>query len=381
MIEQGLTPDSIEEVENSWLDKFKGKITSKDKIVFTRQFATLIGAGLPLSNSLRTLDEQTESKPMKVVIEAILQDVEAGRTLTQALEKYPNIFDHVYIALVRAGEASGTLDISLKRLADQQEKTDAMISKIRGALMYPLIILVVICAVIVFMLVAVVPQVANLYEDLGKDLPTATKILSNMADFLVQKWYVILITIAVIVYFGFQFVRTKTGNRFMSIFKLNVPIFKKMFWRLYNTRFAQTAQNLLSTGVSIQDTLTISAEAMDNVIMETEIKKAGEIVKSGKPLSEALRGRSYILPLVPEMASIGEQSGKIDEMLGKAAAVYESELDEQIRTISTMIEPIMMVIMALLVGFIVIAVLMPIYSITSDVGGGGIIVTNILPLL
>ena len=151
--------------------------------------------------------------------------------------------------------------------------------------------------------------------------------------------------------------------------KLNVPLFKRMFWRLYNARFARTASNLMSAGVSIQDTLQISSEAMNNVVLEKEIKEVSEKVKQGKTLSSSLKNLSYILPLVPQMASIGEESGKIDEMLAKAAQVYEDELEEQIRTISTLIEPVLMVVMAVMVGFIIVAVLFPIYAIVNDVQG------------
>ena len=364
LIEQGMTPDRIDEDMSGvgLFQRFKNKITMKDRIVFTRQFATLIGAGLPLSNSLRTVIEQTESKPMQKV-------VEAGKTLTQACEKYPDVFNKVYIALLRAGEASGSLDSSLKRLAEQQEKDNAMISKIRGALVYPAIILMVIIAVLVFMVLMIVPQVQSLYKDIGKPLPWATGALVSLANFLVASWWLVTILLGVAIYFLFQFRKTTTGIEWAALAKLNVPIFKTMFWRLYNSRFARTASNLMSAGVSIQDTLQISAEAMNNVVLEKEIKEVSEKVKQGKTLSSSLKNLSYILPLVPQMASIGEESGKIDEMLAKAAQVYEDELEEQIRTISTLIEPVLMVIMAVMVGFIIVAVLFPIYAIVNDVQG------------
>lgn len=371
LIEQGMTPDRIDEDMSGvgLFQRFRNKVTMKDKIVFTRQFATLIGAGLPLSNSLRTVIEQTESKPMQKVIESILVDVEAGKTLTQACEKYPDVFNKVYIALLRAGEASGSLDVSLKRLAEQQEKDHAMISRIRGALIYPAIILMVIIAVLVFMVLMIVPQVQSLYKDIGKDLPWATMVLVSFANFLVAFWWLVTILLGIAIYFLLQFRKTTTGIEWSAMIKLNVPIFKTMFWRLYNARFARTASNLMSAGVSIQDTLQISAEAMNNVVLEKEIKDVSEKVKQGKTLSSSLKNLSYILPLVPQMASIGEESGKIDEMLAKAAQVYEDELEEQIRTISTMIEPVLMVVMAIMVGFIIVAVLFPIYSIVNDVQG------------
>ncbi len=371
LIEQGFTPENIQEEDDGGIfARFKNKISTKDRNVFTRQFATLIGAGLPISNALHVVAEQTESKPMKKVIEAVLVDVEAGKTLTEACSKYPDIFNELYIALLRAGEASGTLDLSLTRLANQSEKDEKMMSDIRGALTYPAIILLVIIAVLVFMVLVVVPQVENLYHDLGKELPWATAFLVGVSNFLMEQWYVILIVLIVALYFLIQFSKTDVGKRWGAVIKLNVPLFKGLFWRLYNSRFARTCQNLLSTGVSIQDSLRISGEAVGNILVQEQIEIVMEKVKQGKALSESLKDRSYIMPLVPQMASIGEQSGKIDEMLGKAATVYENELDEQIRTISTLIEPVLMVVMALLVGFIVIAVLMPIYAIVSDVQSG-----------
>ena len=371
LIEQGFTPENIQEEDDGGIfARFKNKISTKDRNVFTRQFATLIGAGLPISNALHVVAEQTESKPMKKVIEAVLVDVEAGKTLTEACSKYPDIFNELYIALLRAGEASGTLDLSLTRLANQSEKVEKMMSDIRGALTYPAIILLVIIAVLVFMVLVVVPQVENLYHDLGKELPWATAFLVGVSNFLMEQWYVILIVLIVALYFLIQFSKTDVGKRWGAVIKLNVPLFKGLFWRLYNSRFSRTCQNLLSTGVSIQDSLRISGEAVGNILVQEQIEIVMEKVKQGKALSESLKDRSYIMPLVPQMASIGEQSGKIDEMLGKAATVYENELDEQIRTISTLIEPVLMVVMALLVGFIVIAVLMPIYAIVSDVQSG-----------
>ena len=369
LIEQGYVPDSVVEAdETSWLAKLQQKVKNKDKIVFTRQFATLIGAGLPLSNALRTLLEQTESKPMRRVIEDILQQVEAGKSLEEACSKHPDVFDQVYLSLLQAGEASGTLDLALKRLADQKEKDEAMMSKIRGAMTYPAIVLLVIIAVVIFMMVMVVPQVENLYADMGKDLPGATQALVGISNFVIQRWYVVVVAVVVLGVVFVQFLRTDTGKRWLALLVLNVPVFKNLFLRLYNARFARTMQMLLSTGVALLDSMQMAAEATNNVVYMEQIEMAKEKVQAGKPLSDALKDKKYMLPLVPQMSSIGEESGKIDEMLGKAAQVYEDELDEQINAISTLIEPILMVVMALLIGFIVLAVLMPIYSLVSSVG-------------
>ena len=377
LLEQGFTPDVIKEEGNSsWFERFKNRISTKDRIVFTRQFATLIGAGLPLGVSLRTVAEQTENKSMRSVIEDILASVESGKSLSQSFAQYPDVFDNVYLSLIRAGEASGTLDLSLKRLATQQEKDEAMMSKIRGAVTYPAIVLVIILAVLVFMVIIVVPQVRSLYDDLGKDLPFLTAVLVAISNFLTNYWWIVLICVGVAIWFLLQFRKTDTGIKFFATFKLNVPLFKSLFRRLYMARFARTTQILLATGVPMLDSLKISGAAMNNVIVEEQIDIASEKVRGGRSLSESLKDRDYMLPLVPQMASIGEQSGKIDEMLGKAAQVYEDELDEQIRTLSTMIEPILMVIMAVLVGGIVGAVLFPIYALVNDIQMG--VILNIL---
>ena len=367
LIEQGYIPQSVVEEGDGPLSSGK-RVTSKDRITFTRQMATLVGAGLPLALSLRTVAEQTNGKLMKSIAEEILANVEAGKTLHESFANYPDVFNGVYLALIKAGETSGTLDLALKRLADQEEKDAAMLSKIRGALVYPAIILVVIIAVLAFMMIAVVPQVDNLYRDMSQELPALTKFLVNMTNFFGQFWWLILIIVVALSASSYFFVkRTSTGRRVMDSFKLHVPMFGGLFRKLYVSRFARTAEMMLATGVPMLESITIAIGAVNNVVVEEEYSKCLEIVKSGKPLSEGLKEREYMLPLVPQMASIGEQSGKIDEMLGKAAQVYENELDEQINNISTMIEPILMVIMAGLIGVVIGGTLLPIYSLVNSV--------------
>lgn len=368
LIDQGYVPESIkEEDKNSFLAKLSSRVTAKDKVVFTRQFATLIGAGLPLSNSLKTVAEQTENKAMKSVIESVLSSVEAGKSLGDAFGQHPEVFDKVYLSLITAGEMSGTLDESLKRLAMQQEKDAAMMSKIRGAMMYPAIVLTVILGVVIFMMIVVVPQVENLYVDLKQELPVLTAVMVAVARFLMNFWWLMIIALGALVWFFLQFRKTTTGMKMMATVKLNVPMFKGLFRRLYMARFARTSQILLATGVAMLDAMRISGEATNNVVVNGQIELAMDKVKGGKALSESLKDRDYILPLVPQMASIGEESGKIDEMLGKAAQVYEDELDEQIKAPSTAIEPALMVILGVVAGGMVGAILFPIYALVNNV--------------
>lgn len=369
LINQGFTPLNITEIDENGggLGFLKNRISTKDKIVFTRQLATLIGAGLPLSQSLHTALEQTENKRLRSAVEDIVASVEGGKSLHESFSKHPDVFDKVFLALIAAGEASGTLDDALRRVATQQEKDAATMSKIRGAMTYPVIVLVVIFGVMGFMLFTVVPQVEKLYVDLKKSLPFLTAVMVNMADFMIHFWWLILIVLAALIYFGRQYLRTESGIKVLDTFKLNVPIFGPMFRKLYMARLTRTGQTLLTTGVPMLDMLRITSEAVNNSIIAQGIDRAADKVKGGKALSAALKPEEYILPLVPQMIKIGEQSGKIDEMMGKTAQVYEDELDEQIKTISTAIEPILMVILAVVAGGMVAAILLPIYSLVNDI--------------
>lgn len=366
---QGFVPLKIElqDEREGFFQRLSNKISPKDKIVFTRQLATLIGAGLPLAQSMHTVLEQTQNKQMQNIVQEIISDIEGGRQLSSAFEKHPEVFDNVYVALVAAGEASGTLDEALKRIASQQEKDAAMIGKVRGAMVYPAIVLLVIIAVVVFMLVMVVPQVEGLYSSLHKELPFMTKVMVSVAGFLAQFWWALVILLGIGLYFFQQYLKTEAGIRTKDTFKLNVPVFDTMFRKLYMARFTRTGQTLLNSGVAMLDMLRITARAVNNSIIRQGIDRASEKVKGGKALSVSLKNEDYILPMVPQMIKIGEQSGKIDEMMGKCAQIYEDELDEEIKAITTTIEPVLMVVLAVVAGVMVGAIIFPIYSLVGDI--------------
>lgn len=368
LTEQGFVPLDIKEVDESGglFGSLTRRVTTKDKVVFTRQLATLIGAGLPLSQSLRTVLEQTENKKLQEIIQEIIADVEGGRQLSDSFGKHPEIFDKIYLSLVTAGEASGTLDQALKRVASQQEKDAAMVSKIRGAMTYPAIVLAVIMGVMLFMLLVVVPQVEKLYSDMHKTLPFLTAALITVAKFTASFWWAELILLVGAIYFTRQYAKTGPGTRAFDTLKLNMPFVGSMFRKLYMARFTRTGQTLLATGVPMLDMLDITATGVNNTIIEASIRRTAEKVKGGRALSVSLSREDYILPMVPQMIKIGEQSGKIDEMMGKTAQVYEDELDEEIRNISTAIEPVLMVVLAIVAGGMVAAILFPIYSLVGQ---------------
>ncbi len=368
---EGLVPIDIKLADKAaaggLLASITQRVKTKDKVLFSRQLATLINAGLPLVQSLRTVAQQTASKPLKVVINDVINDVEAGSTLASAMAKHPKVFNQIYISLVSAGEASGTLDKALDRLALQQEKDADLISKIRGAMIYPVIVILVMVAVLGFMIVKVLPQVQTLYAGLpGASLPFITKLLLSISHFIIHFWWVVIIALILIAIFTTRWSRTIAGRRVVDELKMKVPPFGPLFMKMYMARFSRTGTTLVASGVPLIQMLQITGEAVNNVHIEASIKRASDKVKGGKALSESLKGDPNFLDLVPNMISIGEQSGSLEQMLGKTAEYYEKEVDDQIKSISTIIEPVLMVLLGVAAFTIVAAVLLPIYGLANQ---------------
>ena len=366
---RNLVPLSIvpEGQSSGLLEKFTNRISTKDRVVFTRQLSTLIGAGLPLTQSLHTVQEQTANKKLKAVVQNIISSVEAGSTLAKAFEK-EGIFSELFIDLIAAGEVSGTLDKALERIANQQEKDAEIANKVRGAMVYPGIVLAVMVGVVVFMLTNVVPQIENLYKSLGKDLPFLTQMMVNAAHALTDYWYIIVVLLGVGFFYLKRYVKTPTGKRQADTLKLRLPMFGNLFSILFMARFTRTGETLLMSGVPMLEMLRISGQSVGNIPVQEAIGRTAEKVKSGKSLAKSLKNEELILPLVPQMISIGEQSGGVDTIMGKAAPFYENELDDAIKNISTAIEPILMVCLAVVAGGMVGAILFPIYSLVGNNG-------------
>lgn len=365
---EGLVPIDIKLAEKSagkLVSRFN-RVKIKEKVIFSRQLSTLINAGLPLIQALRTVNQQTASKPLKVVIGKVIADVEAGATLSASMAKHPQVFNRVYVSLVAAGETSGTLDKALERLAIQQEKDADLISKVRGAMIYPIIVLLVMGGVVGFMLVKVLPQVQILYDDLpGADLPAVTKILLAVSNFFVKFWWVALVLLGLGVFFGSRWARTIGGRTVMDRLKMTAWPIGPLFMKMYMARFSRTGTTLVGSGVPLIQMLEITGEAVDNVHIKKSLMRAADKVKGGKALSDSLTNDSNFLELVPNMLRIGEQSGSLEQMLGKTADYYEKEVDDQIKTISTIIEPVLMVVLGVVAFVIVAAVLLPIYGLAG----------------
>ena len=366
---EGLAPLEVraKSVEGTGIiSKYLYRIPSKDKVIFSRQLSTLINAGLPLVQSLRSVAAQTKNKALQVVVSGVITDVEAGKSMSESLGKYPKVFNRVFVSLIAAGEASGTLDSALERLANQQEKDAEIVSKVRGAMLYPVIVLLVMGGVVGFMLVSVLPQVKTLYDGLpGTQLPLLTRVLLALSTFIIKKWYFVVIGLAIAVFFSIKWFRTPAGKLFIDRFKMKAWPVGPLFMKLYMARFARTGTTLVSTGVPLIQTLQITAEAVDNVHIEKSINRAIEQVKGGKALSASLTGDENFLELVPQMLKIGEDSGAIEQMMEKTADYYEKEVDNQIKAISTIIEPVLMVVLGVVALTIVAAVLLPIYGLVG----------------
>jgi type IV pilus assembly protein PilC len=372
LMAQGLFPISIDDkAQGGLLDKagIGNHVGAKDRVIFTRQLSTLINAGLPLTQSLRTVSEQIQNKALHDVVVNVVSSVEGGQSLSQAFAAHPKIFSDVYVSLVAAGEASGSLDKALERIANQQEKDAAILSKIRGALIYPVIVLLVIVAVLVFMLTTVLPQVGGLYKDLHKDLPILTRILLSISSFITHFWFVVLIGLGGLGLALRNYIKTPLGRALADNFKLNMPLFGKIFRKVYMARFARTLGTMLQSGIPMLEALRIVKDAINNVHVEKTIEKAMQGVKGGKALSYTLEDQETFMRLVPQMIKIGEQSGAIDNMLDRVATYFENEVDEEVRNISTTIEPLLMVVLGVVVGGVIAAILLPVYSL---VGSGGV---------
>lgn len=345
----------------------KGHIRAKDRVLFSRQLSTLINAGLPLLQGLRNVTEQTASKPLRLILAQVISDVEGGSTLSVAMGKHPQVFNQVYVSLIAAGETSGTLDQTLERLAIQQEKDADLNSKIRGAMLYPVIVLLVMIAVVGFMVVKVLPQVKSLYEGLpGANLPLITRALLAVSDFVIHFWWVVVIVLVAAAFFTTRWARTGPGKEVIDRLKMHAWPIGSLFMKLYMARFARTGATLIASGVPLLQMLSVTSNSINNVHIERSIIRAAEKVKGGKSLADSMNGDDNFLPLVPNMIKIGEQSGAIEQMMSKVADYYEKEVDNEVANISSIIEPVLMVVLGVVAFIIVAAVLLPIYGLAGN---------------
>ena len=364
----GLAPINVtvKDVNSNYIGRFRNRIKTKDKVLFSRQLSTLINAGLPLVQSLRNVAGQTQNKNLQNVINIVITDVESGKSFSDALARHPVVFDSIFINLVAAGEASGTLDKALERIANQKEKDAEIISKVRGAMVYPIIVLLVMVAVVIFLIVSVLPSVEKGYSGIsGAQPPLVTKVLLFVAHFTIKYWWIELIIIGVAIFVTSRWARSFGGKRAIDRMKMRVWPIGRLFMKLYMARFTRVGSTLVASGVPLIQMLDITGKSVNNIYIQESLQKAVEKVKGGVALSTALKGDENFLELVPDMLRIGEQSGSVEQMLSKTADYYEREVDNEIKAISTTIEPVLMIVMGIVAITIVTAILLPVYSLVG----------------
>ncbi len=341
------------------------RVKTDDLVNFTRQLATMIAAGLPLTESLSILKVQSPPA-MSRIVEKILAAVEEGVSLTEALRGVEGVFPDIYIALVKAGETAGVLEDVLKRLATTMEKQRDFRNKTRGALVYPAIILTGMVLVSVVMMIFVVPKMTAMYKDFGAELPWPTKVLIGTSDFMVKFWYLGLLSLGVGGYFFGKWARTEVGSVVIEETLFRLPVIGPLKTKVVLTEFTRTLGLLVGSGISILNSLRIVAEGVGSRIYKARILEAADKVEKGQPLGVILAGVELFPPIIPQMIAVGEQTGKVDEILAKLSDYFEQESEVAVKTLTTAIEPLIMVVMGVGVGFLVMAVIMPIYNLTSQ---------------
>lgn len=352
-----------------WLDP-TAKPSFRDVTLFSRQFATVINAGLPMVQSLNILQQQAEKQGLKNALKKIREDVETGIPLSDAMGRFPGIFNGLYVNLVRAGEASGNLDGILERVAAYQEKQSALRGKLRSAMTYPAVVLVIALGVTYFLLTGIVPQFAGILTNLGGELPLITRILMAISDFLINLWWLLIIIIASVV-MGINFYyRTNHGRHLIDRLLLSAPVIGNLVQKTAIASFANTFGLLLRSGVNIIESIDITKGTAGNVIVEDVLEETKMNVQKGDQISNTLKEYPRVFPpLVSSMIAIGEETGAVDSMLEKIADFYEREVDEAVEGLTAALEPMLIVFLGGIVGFIVAGMFLPMFAIIGTLSG------------
>lgn len=350
------------------LPKLPVRIASKRLAIFTRQFSVMLDAGLPLVQCLEILGEQEEDKNFREIIQTVRTDVEAGASLADAMKKHPRAFNNLYVSMIAAGEAGGILDVILQRLSIYIEKVVKLNSQVRSALVYPVTVIVIAVGVVAIILWKVIPVFAQLFAGLGGELPFLTRMVVEASNFL-QRYFLIIVAVSVAGYFAVrQWYKTPSGRKFIDSAMLKIPVIGMLLRKIAVARFCRTLSTLTSSGVPILDGLEITARTAGNAVVEEAILAVRKAVEEGKTISAPLAETKVFPPMVVQMINVGEQTGALDQMLSKIADFYEEEVDTAVAGLMKLIEPLMIVILGGIIGTIVTAMYLPMYSILTKIG-------------
>lgn len=365
-----LVPITIMQSDQSGLTKFLQlfqKPSGTELVFFTRQLSSMLASGLTLMQALDILKNQIKGAAMSEIVRGMIADIENGKKFSEAIERYPNMFSPIYIALIRTAETSGLLDKVLLRLAETLEKRQELESTIRGALMYPAIVIIMMIVVMTVMMIFVVPQLTVLYDNLNVDLPLPTQIVIAVSTFTTNFWYLVIILVFVGIYAAKKWYASEPGRRVVDTYLLRVPIFGKLLVQTMMAEFTRTLGLLISSGSLVVDSLLQSSDIVGNVLYKDALSLVAKRVEKGISVGDAMEASPLFPPIVVEMVKIGEQTGKLDESLIKASEYFEREVEQTVKTLTTLMEPIIMIILAFGVGFLIIAVITPIYNLMSSI--------------
>ena len=343
-------------------------VSAAELAVTTRQFSTLISSGLTLESSLAALAEQSEDQKLREALSRVRERLAEGSSLHAALGEHPAVFSDLYVNMVRAGETSGTLDVVLGRLADFLEKQTELASKVRGAMIYPAIMFLVGAAVLAFMMTFVIPRVSDIFETSGKALPLVTVILVGASDFLRQNFALLLFFSAAALFAAGRYVRTPGGRRFADRALLRIPVLGKVFSKVTIARFTRTLSTLLSGGIPLLDSIEVSGAVLGNSFYSDRLEEVRAKVAEGAALGSCLAETGIFPPLMVRMVSVGEEAGEMETMLSKVADMYDSQVDSTLSALTSLLEPVMILVMGAVMGFMVFAILLPVLNLTSTIG-------------
>lgn len=348
---------------------FKKKVKSKDLAVFCKQFSSVIRAGVTIISALELMGDQIENPTLRKAIMDAKTYVEKGGTLSDAMRINPSVFPPIMINMVSAGEMSGNLEVCLDRLTEHFEKDNALASKIKGAMTYPIVVFIVMIAVVIVVMVMVIPNFTSMFEEMGTDLPLATRIMVALSNFIIHKWWLLIIIVAAIVVGIKAFKKSPVGEQLFANIGLKAPIFGNLNIKSACSRFARTMSTLMASGISMIDAVEQVAKMMDNKIIRDGLLDAKTQVAKGVPLSKPLKDMEMLPPMLSAMTKIGEETGDIEEMLSKVADYYDEEVEAATNALTAAMEPMIMVVLALIVGMIVAAVYGPIMSMYNALDG------------
>ena len=343
------------------------KIRNKDLPLYTRQMAAMLSSGMPLVQSIAALEEQTENKVFRTVLAGVRVNVEGGSMYSDALDEYPQVFDELYVNMMRAGETGGMLAETSERVATFLEAANSLRSKVKSAMMYPTVVLCVAIIISTGLIVFIVPTFAKMFSGFGAKLPAPTQILLNVSNFVRDYWYIVIAVAATTIYSLRRYVKTEKGGYAFDLFRLKFPLLGKLVHKIAITRFASTFAQLISSGVPIIQAMSIVGLATGNKVIGKAILDARASVEQGKTVSETLKSNKAFPSMLIHMLSAGEQTGKMEEMLGKLAEFYQEEVDTMLEGLTSMLEPLLMVVIGVMIGGIVLAMFMPIFKMTEVV--------------